>query len=72
MEHNYTSYPIIPYIYNELDLFSRLEFEFALDEDSSLANDYSSLMVGYNNMPRVVFSPKKSTLEKILAYSARV
>ncbi|MBK8548681.1 MAG: hypothetical protein IPL63_15405 [Saprospiraceae bacterium] len=69
MEHDYTLYPIIPFIYNELDLFARLEFEFALEEDSRLLESYYELMSGYNFLPKVTFSPSKSTLDKVLAYS---
>jgi hypothetical protein len=69
MEHDYTYYPVIPYIYNELDLFARLEFEFALEEDSRLLEEYRDLISGYHHLPKVTFSPNKSTLDKVLAYS---
>jgi hypothetical protein len=69
MAHNYTENHIIQFIYKECDLFEKLEMEFAMDEDSTLMESYESLMKGYKSLPKVTFSPKKSSIDAILAYS---
>lgn len=69
MKHAYTFYPIISYIYKELDLFDKLEIEFALDEDSTLMEEYSELKEGFKTLPDVRFSPSKKSIDNILAYS---
>ena len=69
MAHNYTENQIIQFIYKECDLFEKLEMEFAMDEDSTLMESYESLMKGYKTLPKVTFSPKKSSIDAILAYS---
>jgi hypothetical protein len=70
MTHGYTENQIIQFIYKECDLFEKLEMEFAMEDDSTLLESYKELMVGYNNLPKVTFSPKKSTINAILAYCA--
>ncbi|MFZ1703915.1 MAG: hypothetical protein WAT79_06185 [Saprospiraceae bacterium] len=70
MKHDYTPYAILSYIYKEFDLFSRLEFEFELEEDSRLVESYEELMEGYQTLPKVMFSPKKTTIDNILLYSS--
>lgn len=69
MKHAYTYYPIISYIYKELDLFDKLEIEFALEEDSTLMEEYSELKEGLATLPDVQFSPPKKSIDTILAYS---
>lgn len=69
MKHHYTPNSIILYIYRELDLFSRLEFEFALEDDSTLLEDYRTLKKGFDKLPKVMFSPARKSVDKILAYS---
>lgn len=56
-------------MYKELDLFTKLEMEFAMDEDSTLLEQYKYLKEGYDLLPKVTFSPKRSVLNKILEYS---
>jgi hypothetical protein len=69
MTHGYTENQIIQFIYKECDLFDRLEMEFAMEDDSTLLEAYSELMKGYEILPKVKFSPKKSTIDAILNYS---
>lgn len=69
MKHHYTPNSIILYIYRELDLFSRLELEFALEDDSTLMDDYRTLKKGFDTLPKVTFSPSRQSLDRILAYS---
>jgi len=45
--------------------------EFAMEDDSTLLESYHELMNGYTSLPKVTFSPKKSSLDAILAYSGK-
>lgn len=69
MVHDYTETKILQFIYKECDLFDRLEMEFALEDDSTLMESYQSLKKAHDILPKVFFSPKKSSLDKILNYS---
>jgi hypothetical protein len=69
MAHGYTENQIIKFIYKECDLFEKLEMEFAMEEDSTLMESYESLLMGYKSLPKITFSPKKSSIDAILAYS---
>lgn len=69
MAHNYTDHNIIRFIYKECDLFEKLEMEFAMEQDSTLLEVYTDLKQGFNILPKVAFSPRKSVLDNILEYS---
>jgi hypothetical protein len=69
MIQHYTENNIIRFIYKECDLFEKLEMEFAMEDDSTLLESYHELKEGFNTLPKVTFSPSKSCLDYILAYS---
>jgi hypothetical protein len=69
MIHTYTDTQIIQLIYKELDLFTRLEMEFAMEEDSTLLQSYDQLLEAKQILPDVHFSPKTSSIDKLLQYS---
>lgn len=69
MAQLYTKSNLIQFLYQELDLFDKLEMEFAMDEDSTLMEYYAFLKEGYDALPEVTFSPKKTTINRILEYS---
>ncbi|MCZ2101041.1 MAG: hypothetical protein LC107_05840 [Chitinophagales bacterium] len=69
MAQLYTKSNLIQFLYQELDLFDKLEMEFAMDEDSTLMEYYAFLKEGYDTLPEVTFSPKKTTINRILEYS---
>ena len=71
MAQLYTKNNIVQIIYQELDLFSKLEMEFAMDEDSTLMEYYDYLKKGYNTLPNITFSPKKPLINSILEYSRK-
>ena len=69
MIHTYTDSQIIQFIYKELDLFTRLEMEFAMEDDSTLMDTYQEYLLANQSLPDVRFSPKSSSIDKILQYS---
>lgn len=69
MTHNYTPELLIKYVYGETDIADRLELEYALENNALLRAQYLDILNSYRNVPKVAFSPKKSTLDNILNYS---
>ena len=69
MAQLYTKSNIIRFIYKELDLFTKLEMEFAMEDDSTLMEYYEYLKEGYDALPKIMLSPKKSVTDRILTYS---
>jgi hypothetical protein len=70
MEHKYTSLQLISYLYHECDLFTKLEIEFAMEDDSTLHEDYLAMNEVKKSLPKVTFQPSKKSIDNILAYSA--
>lgn len=69
MTHNYTPELLIKYVYGDTGIADRLELEYALENNASLRAQYLDILNSYRNVPKVAFSPKKSTLDYILNYS---
>lgn len=70
MTHNYTPELLIKYIYGETDIADRLELEYTLENNAQIRAQYLDILNSYRNVPKASFSPKKSTLDNILNYSA--
>jgi hypothetical protein len=71
MTHQYTKNQLIQLLYKECDLFDKLEMEFAMEDDSTLMETYEEMQSSFNMLPKVQFSPKKSTIDALMAYSKR-
>lgn len=69
MIQRYTDFDLLKYYYKELDLFHRLEMEFAMENDSMLIEDYLKIQSTLSHLPRVTFSPNKKVIDNVLAYS---
>ena len=69
MTHNYTPELLIKYVYGETDIADRIELEYALENNAPLRAQYLDILNSYRNIPKVAFSPNKSTLDNILNYS---
>ena len=72
MTHNYTPELLIKYVYGEADIADRLELEYGLENNAPLRDQYLDILNSYRNVPKVTFSPKKSTLDNILNYSKSI
>jgi len=70
MKHDYTTQNLIQFIYGECDLFQKLETEFALENDPELRREYDNLVGAYNDLPKIKFSPSKSTVKSILEFAS--
>jgi hypothetical protein len=69
MAHNYTQNHLLLLYYREIDLFTRLEMEFAMEDDSTLAEAYHVLREDISRFPTCSFRPRKEITDQILAYS---
>lgn len=69
MKHNYTPELLITYVYGETDIADRLELEYALENNACLRAQYLDILNSYKNVPKVTFSPQRSTLDSIMNYS---
>lgn len=69
MIHTYTENQVIQFIFREVDLFTRLEMEFAMEDDSTLLETYHELLEAKQSLPDVRFSPSAKSINRILEYS---
>jgi hypothetical protein len=69
MIHTYTENQVIQFIFREVDLFTRLEMEFAMEDDSTLLETYHELLEAKQSLPDVHFSPSAKSINRILEYS---
>ena len=69
MVHTYTEELLLRLLYNEFDLFDKLEFEFALEDDSTLMEVYEDFAETKEALSQILISPRKSVTDKILSYS---
>ncbi len=69
MEQNFTKNQLLLFIYKETSASTTLAIQEALNEDWNLYEQYTELLQGYQQLPKVKFNPSKSTLNSILGYS---
>ncbi|MBK8055703.1 MAG: hypothetical protein IPK35_21125 [Saprospiraceae bacterium] len=69
MIHAYTENQVIQFIFREVDLFTRLEMEFAMEDDSTLLETYHELLEAKQSLPDVRFSPSAKSINRVLEYS---
>ena len=71
MKQSFTPNHLIQYLYNETTASETLAINEALNEDQALLEEFKSLHEGYQQLPKVKFSPSSSTIQDILGYSER-
>ena len=71
MTRAFTQSSLVRLAYHELPLCERLETEYALTQDPDAMQAYRDIVAAKREFPKVLFSPKTSTIEAILAYSRR-
>lgn len=70
MSQTFTSNDLVRFIYKETTVKETLAIQNALAVDSSLFDNYVSLMDAYMELPKVTFAPTSNALENILKYSS--
>ena len=69
MEQNYTQENLIQFIYREKSLTEHFEIENAIENNAELRSTYEQMKMVICALPKILFSPSKSVIEKILLYS---
>ena len=69
MANGYNSNHLIKLLYNELNLFSKLELEDAIAHNEGLRSEFLHLKEMISSFPKVAFFPKKSSIKNILLHS---
>ena len=72
MEQKITQLDLIRFIYKETSSPETLSLRQAMSKDPLLQEEYEELFGSYRQLPKAKFSPKLSTLNKILRYSEQI
>lgn len=68
----YSESLLIRYLYNEADLFEKLEVEHALETDSDTMKLFKKLKEGISQLPKAKFFPSQASIDKILFASRNI
>ena len=71
MDQTFTQNKLIKYLYQETSAAETLAVSEALQENVLLREEYFELRKAYDQLPKVKFNAKPSTLQNILQYSKR-
>ncbi|MCB0519291.1 MAG: hypothetical protein H6577_07775 [Lewinellaceae bacterium] len=69
MKQHLTQLDLVRFLYKETSRAENAILREALDEDPLLKEEYEEIFEGYRLAPKAKFSPKPSTLQRILCYS---
>ena len=68
MKQAYTTNDLIRFLYQETNASETLSIGEAIAEDPHLANEYETLLEGFQALPKAQFSPSAATLQNIMGY----
>lgn len=71
MELTSTRSSLVKHLYRENSAAESLAVEAALQQNYLLREAYNDLREAYDNLPKIQFRPKTSTVQKILQYSRK-
>ncbi|MBL7825700.1 MAG: hypothetical protein JNJ57_03650 [Saprospiraceae bacterium] len=71
MEETYTYDALVQFLYHEMPAAEAVEMAHSLEADDYLHSEFKSLQVAKSQLPKVQFTPSKSTISNILQYSAK-
>lgn len=69
MKQNYFSNKLLKLFYSELDLFQRLETEYAISQDIAIQNEWDEMSKELNEMSKLSYAPSQKSLDSIITYS---
>ncbi len=69
MKQKFTPEHLVKYLYSETTATERLEIDEALSQDAGLRKEYEGLLLAYQQLPKVSFSPSRASVNNILKYS---
>jgi hypothetical protein len=70
MEETYTYQPLVQFLYHEMPAVDAVEMAHLIEEDPFLHAEFNMLLTAKAQLPKVQFSPSKSSISNILQYSA--
>lgn len=65
----YNQNNLLKFIYNECDLFEKLETEYALSQNPTLRKEYNALRKTVHSLSKLKMSPSRNSLNNVLLYS---
>ena len=71
MEETYTYQPLVQFLYHEMSACEAVEMAQLIEEDNFLHAEFNLLLSAKAQLPKVQFSPSKSSISNILQYSAK-
>ena len=69
MKKNFTPDQLIQFLYHETSASETLAIREELQRDTVLRQEFKALNSAYQQLPKVTFSPKGSSIQNILRYS---
>ncbi len=69
MKQTFTTDQLIRFIYKETSASESFAIKKALNDSTELMRAFQELQAAHQQLPKVTFSPKRSTLQNILRYS---
>lgn len=69
MEELFTNNNLIRFVYNEVNVQEKMAFERELSNDFQLRAEYEMLKEAKQALPKALFNPSNSVLDRILSYS---
>lgn len=69
MKQNYFSNKLLKLFYSELDLFQRLETEYAISQDASIQKEWKNMSNQLKEISKLSYEPSKKSVDSIIAYS---
>ncbi len=70
MNTNFTKDLLVKYLYGEVTIAERHLIEESLDNNWELQELYKSMQQSHRELPKVLFSPRRSVIQDILKYSS--
>ena len=69
MQQKFTPEDLVRFLYRETPASETLAIHDALHDDEALAATFDELVEGFQQLPRVQFSPSSKAINRILMYS---
>lgn len=69
MKQKFTQNHLVKFIYKETNAAESMAIINAIDNSYELREQYNELLNSYQQLPKVTFQPKNSSIDNILKYS---
>lgn len=69
--HSFTTEDLIQFVYNESSIQKTAAIKIALEMDWILREKYNEIEAAQQSLGKIMLSPRKKVIDKILAYAER-